>query len=177
MVNNGNNSKANGNGKDKLKFLFVSDIGCIGDLAYQVKNEGHKVRYYIHDKDEKDVSDGFLDKVDNWEDHKDWADIIVFDDINFGSSCDRLRKEGKTVLGGTSYTDKLELDRDFAQQEMKSVGLDILPSWDFSSFDDAIKFIKDNPGRYVIKPNGKAQNDKVLSFVGDTPIDMVIKLK
>lgn len=161
-----NNAKTNGNGKFKKKFLFISDIGCVGDLAYQIKNEGNKVRYYIKDKDERCVSDGFLEKVDDWEAHKDWADIIVFDDINFASICDRLRKEGKIVLGGTTYTDKLELDRDFAQNEMKQAGLSVLPAWDFSSFDEAIKFIKDNPGRYVVKPNGKAQNEKVLSFVG-----------
>ena len=66
MGNNGNgngNGKSNGNGKFKKKFLIVSDIGCIGDLAYQIKNEGNKVLYYIKDKDEKSVSDGFLEKA------------------------------------------------------------------------------------------------------------------
>lgn len=167
MGTNGNGKSSNGNGpNEKKKFLFVSDIACIGDLAYTVKQEGHKVKYFIRDKDEKDVSDGFLEKVDEWEAHKDWADIIIFDDITFGSTCEKLRKEGKIVLGGTQYTDKLELDRDFAQNEMKDAGLAVLPSWDFNSFDEAIEFVKKNPGRYVIKPNGKAQNDKVLSFVG-----------
>lgn len=33
-------------------------------------------------------------------------------------------------------------------------------------FDDAVKFVKENPGRYVVKPSGKAQEEKVLSFVG-----------
>lgn len=167
MGTNGNGKSSNGNGPNgKKKFLFVSDIACIGDLAYTVKQEGHKVKYFIRDKDEKNVSDGFLEKVDEWEAHKDWADIIIFDDITFGSTCEKLRKEGKIVLGGTQYTDKLELDRDFAQNEMKEAGLAVLPSWDFNSFDEAIEFVKKNPGRYVIKPNGKAQNDKVLSFVG-----------
>jgi phosphoribosylamine--glycine ligase len=157
--------KTNGNPVPK-KFLFVSDIGCIGDLAWQVKNEGNAVRYAIQDKHEKNVSDGFVEKVDDWEKHTDWADVIVFDDIGFGAAAERLRKEGKKVVGGTPFSDKLEFDRDLAQDELRKVGINTLPCWDFSSFDEAIKFVRANPGRYVIKPNGKAQDDKVLSFVG-----------
>jgi len=154
------------NGHDKKKFLFVSEVGCIGDLARQIKLEGNEAKYCILDKYEKNVSDGFVDKVDNWEKLADWADVIVFDDIGFGAQAERLRREGKAVVGGTPVSDRLELDRDFAQEELKKVGMNTLPSWDFSSFDEAVKFVKGSPGRYVIKPNGKAQNDKVLSFVG-----------
>ncbi|OVE77071.1 phosphoribosylamine--glycine ligase, partial [bacterium F11] len=160
---NGKNGNSNGHGK---KFLFISEIGCVGDLAYQVQSEGSKVRYCVLDKYEKTVSDGFVEKVDDWEKSVDWADIIVFDDIGFGSAAEKLRREGKAVVGGTPLSDKLEFDRDFGQEELKKAGINTLPYWDFSSFDEAIKFVKANPGRYVIKPNGKAQNDKVLSFVG-----------
>lgn len=160
-------SQEKSNGNSSKKFLFVSEIGCIGDLAAQVKSEGSLVRYCIEDKYEKNVSDGFVDKVDNWMKHVDWADVIVFDDIGFGSEAEKLRKEGKAVVGGTPASDKLELDRDFAQEELKAAGLTTLPCWDFSSFDEAIKFVKSNPGRYVVKPNGTAQNEKFLSFVSE----------
>ncbi len=161
------------------KFLFVSDIGCIGDLAFQMKNEGSLVRYCILNKKEKGVSDGFVEKVDDWEKHVDWADVIIFDDIGFGSMAEKLRKEGKAVVGGTPQSDKLELDRDLAQEELKAAGINTLPNWDFSSFDEAIKFVRGNPGRYVIKPNGKAQNEKVLSFVGqeEDGLDLVNMLE
>ncbi len=148
------------------KFLFVSDVGLIGDLAYAVKNEGNEVRYCIRSKADKDVSDGFVDKTDDWESLKDWADVIIFDDIGFGATAERLRKEGKAVIGGTAATDRLELDRDFGLEQLKKAGLLTIPSREFTTFDDAISFVKSNPGRYVIKPSGKAQDDKVLSFVG-----------
>lgn len=148
------------------RFLFVSDIGLIGDLAYAVKNEGNEVRYSIRSKTDKDISDGFVEKTDDWESLKDWADVIAFDDIGFGATAERLRKEGKAVVGGTAASDRLELDRDFGQEQLKRAGLQTIPSWDFNTFDDAIKFVKDNPGRYVVKPSGKAQEEKVLSFVG-----------
>lgn len=149
-----------------MKFLFVSRWGLIHDLAWEVKKEGHEVRYAILSKPDRTVGDGFVDKVDNWEEQKDWADVMVFDDSDFGDVCEKLRKDGKAVLGGTKYADKLEFDRDFGTEEMKAAGLNTLPSWDFEGFDPAIAFVRENPGRYVVKPSGKAQSEKVLSYVG-----------
>ncbi|HSU73000.1 MAG TPA: phosphoribosylglycinamide synthetase C domain-containing protein [Candidatus Binatia bacterium] len=150
----------------KRKFLFVSHIALVGDLAWQVKKEGHDVRYFIRDKAQKDVCDDVVEKVDDWEKHVDWADVVVFDDVAFGETADKLRKQGKAVIGGSAYTDKLEEDREFGQEEMKAVGMNVLAHWDFTDFDKAIDFLEDNPGRYVLKPSGKAQNEKELLFVG-----------
>ena len=131
-----------------------------------MKKEGHEVKYFIQQKDQRDVCDGFVEKADDWEKFKDWADVIVFDDIGFGIVADKLRKEGKLVVGGSVYTDKLENDREYGQEEMKAAGITILPVSNFDDFDEAIKFLKANPGRYVLKPSGKAQNEKELLFVG-----------
>jgi phosphoribosylamine--glycine ligase len=151
----------------KKKFLFVSKEALIGDLVWKIKNEGCDVKYYIEDKTEKDVCDGFVDKVDKWEDFKDWADVIVFDDICFGSIAEKLRKEGKLVVGGSIYTDKLEVDRAFGYNEMISAGINVIPSWFFKDFDEAIKFIQKNPDKYVIKPSGEEEEQKELLFVGE----------
>ena len=161
------------------KFLFVSDVGLIGDLAYAVKNEGNEVRYCIRSKADKDVSDGFVEKTDDWESLKDWADVIVFDDIGFGSTAERLRKEGRAVIGGSAASDRLELDRDFGHEQLKRAGLQTIPSWEFNTFDAAIEFVKANPERYVVKPSGKAQDDKVLSFIGqeDDGLDVLAVLE
>ncbi len=136
------------------------------DLAWQLKKEGHDVKMFCRDQGEKDVGFGFFEKVDEWEPLKDWAEVIIFDDIGFGSKAEQLRSEGKFVVGGSTYTDKLELDREFGQSELNLAGVDILPSWNFTSFDEAIGFVKSNPDRYVLKPSGKAQNEKELLFIG-----------
>jgi phosphoribosylamine--glycine ligase len=126
------------------------------------------VKYYINDPAEKEIADGFVPKSDNWEADVDWADLIVFDDVlGQGTHADRLRKAGKLVVGGTPYTDRLEDDRAFGQQELKNAGVSIIPQENFTSFDDAIARVKANPGRYVIKPSGEAQNYKRLLFVGE----------
>ncbi len=149
-----------------MKFLFVTFESLSADLAWQLKKEGHEVKMYCHGQGEKDVGLGFFEKIDEWEPLKDWADVIIFDDIGFGSKAEQLRNEGKFVVGGSPYTDKLELDREFGQSELNSAGVDVLPSWNFTSFDEAIEFVKKNPDRYVLKPSGKAQSEKELLFVG-----------
>jgi len=150
------------------KFLFVSLISLSGDLAWKIKKEGHEVKIFVKAKDDADVYDGMLDKVEKWEDFIDWADVIVFDDVGFGSVADKLRKKGKLVIGGSTYTDKTEDDREFGQEEMKRLGMNILPHHNFDNFDAAIDFLKNNPGRYVFKPSGgSAGNEKNLLFVGE----------
>ncbi len=152
---------------DPKKFLFVSLEGLIGDIAWQLVKEGHQVQYCIEHASEKDVADGFVPKVDDWKSQVDWADVIVFDDVlGQGAKAQKLRQQGKAVIGGSPYTDRLEDDRAFGQEELKSVGISIIPYKDFTSFDDAIAYVRENPNRYVIKPSGQAQTIKGLLFVG-----------
>lgn len=122
-----NNLKStNGDGSSR-RILVVSRVGCVGDLCRQLQTEGHHVRYFIESKGDKDVSDGFVEKTDDWKALRAWADLVIFDDSDFGRDAEALRRDGKPVVGGTVYTDRLEDDRDFGQQEMKSAGLTILP--------------------------------------------------
>jgi phosphoribosylamine---glycine ligase len=150
------------------RFLFVSIDGLIGDIAWQVVKEGHPVKLFVESQSEREIADGFVPKTDNWERDVDWADVIVFDDVlGQGAKAARLRAAGKLVVGGSAYTDKLEDDRAFGQQELKAAGVTIIPQDNFTSFADAIAFVKANPNRYVIKPSGAAQNLKQLLFVGE----------
>lgn len=152
---------------DKKKFLFVSEGGLISDIAWQVSKEGHDVRYFIGSESESDIADGFVPKTKDWEKDVDWADVIIFDDtLGQGAKAAALRKRGKLVIGGTEYTDRLEDDRTFGQEELKKAGINIIPYKEFDNFDDAIDYVKKNPDQYVIKPSGEAQNVKRRLFVG-----------
>ncbi|MDX1500446.1 MAG: hypothetical protein R3176_11140, partial [Woeseiaceae bacterium] len=161
---------------DKRNYLFVSLDALISDIAWQVSREGHDVRYYIGSEAEREIGDGFVPKVDDWESHVDWADVIVFDDVmGQGEKAAALRAAGKHVVGGTAYTDRLEDDRTFGQQELKKHGVSIIPFEEFTDFDAAIAHVRAKPGAYVIKPSGEAQNIKRLLFVGqeDDGMDVI----
>ena len=151
-----------------MNFLFVSYDGLIGDLAWNVIKEGHNVKYSIANPADREVGAGFVPMVDDWRPEVDWADVIIFDDVlGMGTEAKKLRDAGKLVVGGTPYTDMLEDDRSFGQEELKKHGISIIPYRQFESFDDAINFVRENKGRYVIKPSGEAQNLKGLLFIGE----------
>ncbi len=153
---------------DPKNFLFVSYDALACDTAWHIQKEGHAVRYYIEDAEAKDIGDGFIPKTDDWQGDVSWADIVVFDDVlGHGTHAQRLRAEGKHVIGGTPYTDRLEDDRSFGQEELKKSGVSIIAQQCFASFDDAIAYVGDNPNRYVVKPCGEAANKKQLLFVGE----------
>ena len=151
-----------------LKFLFVSNESLSGDLALTLQKEGHEVKMYIKARSDSDVYSGFVEKVSEWASWVDWCDIIVFDHVGFGEVAEKLRKKGKKVIGGSTYTDRLEIEREFGQGEMRKYGINVLPSWTFSSYDEALEFIKNNPSRYVFKPNGNTPSSgKGLLFLGE----------
>jgi len=148
--------------------LFVSFDGLIADIAWEVVKEGHQAKLWIREPDERGIAEGFVPKCDDWRSEVDWADVIVFDDVlGMGTWAQELRRDGRRVVGGTPYTDKLEDDRAFGQQELKAAGVSIIPQENFTSFADAIDFVRKSPARYVIKPSGEAQNYKRLLFVGE----------
>ncbi|HEX6530282.1 MAG TPA: phosphoribosylglycinamide synthetase C domain-containing protein [Burkholderiales bacterium] len=150
------------------KFLFVSWEGLIADIAWQVVKEGHEVRLWIQNPEEGGIADGFVPKTDDWRKQVDWADVVVFDDVlGMGALAEELRQAGKPVVGGSPYTDKLEDDRAFGQQELKAAGVSIISHENFTSFDEAVTYVQQNPNRYVLKPSGEAQNIKRLLFVGE----------
>ncbi|MEX2125268.1 MAG: phosphoribosylglycinamide synthetase C domain-containing protein [Woeseia sp.] len=152
---------------EKKRFLFVSIGALISDIAWQIVKEGHDVKYFIESESEKSIGDGFIPKVNSWEKHVKWADVIVFDDVlGLGEKAQKLREAGKHVVGGTAYTDRLEDDRSFGQEELKRHGVSIIPFQEFTDFDSAIRYVEENPSAYVIKPSGEAQNIKRLLFVG-----------
>lgn len=160
-------------------FLFISRWGEILDIAYAIKNEGNDVKLYIEDRPSREIGKGFVTKVKDWKKHIDWADILIFDYTGFGEVCEELRAAGKIVFGGSTYTDLLELDRNFGQTELKKHKIKTLPFKEFLSFQDAITYVEKNPDAYVIKPSGETQELKQLLFVGsdDEGLDVIRVLK
>lgn len=163
----------------KRRFLFVSRWGDLLDIVLAVQQEGNEVKLCIEHRGCREVGDGFVPKVRKWQSHVDWADVIVFDYTGYGKIASELREAGKLVFGGSVYTDKLELDRSFGQNELKKHKINILKYKEFSSFKDAINYVEANPKCYVIKPSGETQEFKQLLYVGqeDDGSDVIRMLK
>ncbi|MFW6448157.1 MAG: phosphoribosylamine--glycine ligase [Halobacteriota archaeon] len=158
---------------ERKRFLFCSlDSALIGDVARQVAEEGHEVRHYIEAPGDREIGDGFVTKTDDWRAEVDWADVIVFDDIWVGDEVGtgelavELREAGHRVVGGTPATDRLEADRGFAMSVLEDNGISTLEHREFDDFGAAIRYVREAPAPYVIKPLGEVQNVKRLLYVG-----------
>jgi len=150
-----------------MKFLFVTPLGESASLIQTLISEGHEVKFYIKYAKFKDIARGLVPHVLNWKKHRDWADVIVFDDVEMAKDIEWLRARDYLVVGGNRFGDRLENYRLFGQKIMAQAGIKIPPSWRFKRFSSAIKFIKKHPRRYVIKFNG--QLDRFLCYVGEFP--------
>ncbi len=148
-------------------FLFVSLEALSTDLAWQLTKAGHQVKFFTKSQNEKDVGDGFVEKVDAWEPLKDWAEVIVFDDIGFGELSEKLRHEGKFVSAARPTRTNWRTTGSSGRQSSGTPGS--TPSRAGTSLRSTRQSSSSRrtPDRYVIKPSGNAQNEKELLFVGE----------
>lgn len=150
-----------------MRVLFISGEMIAGDIAYRLKEEGCDVKLYIEDKGVKDCFNGMVAKTDNWKKELKWVGkdgLIVFDDVGYGDIQDKLRKEGYLVIGGSENGDRLELDRIYGQEILKSCGV-ITDEFNIKSFTvkSAIAYVKKNHGEWVVKQN---DHNTALNYVG-----------
>jgi phosphoribosylamine--glycine ligase len=150
-----------------MRVLFISGELIAGDLPYRMREEGCDVRLYVEHPEQQACLSGFVPKVNDWRSELGWvgkSGLIVFDDVGFGEIQDQLRCAGYRVYGGSLGGDRLELDREFAQQLLASLGLEILPTFRFELPSEAASYIRESdPGRWVVKQNN---HDSTLNYVG-----------
>ncbi len=163
-----------------MKILFVSNDLIGGNIARVLVNEGHDVKLYIHEKARRQNLDYIVSQTKDWKKELTWVGkdgLIVFDDIGWGKIQDNLRKKGYTVFGGSLGGDKLEEDREFAQEIFTQHGIKTKETKNFDNIVEAIEFIQKNPRAWVVKQNGHAS--KGINYVGhfDDGRDVISLLK
>ncbi len=150
-----------------MKILFITTDLIAGNLAHIMTQEGHDVKLYIHEKQQRRNFDYLVKKTKNWKKEIDWVGkdgLIVFDDVGYGKIQENLRKKGYTVFGSSFLGDRLELDREHAQDIFKKHGFKTKETKDFNNIIDAIEFVQKYPKRWVVKQNGSAS--KTINYVG-----------
>ncbi|MDD2898756.1 MAG: hypothetical protein PHI31_08585 [Desulfuromonadaceae bacterium] len=149
-----------------MKVLFISKDFSGANLCLRLLREGNDIRAFVEDPLYNQVLDGLVEKV-SLDEGLLWIgteDLIVVDAIGFGPLQDRLRGEGYSVVGGSAGGDRLENDRPYCQQIFKNHGIKTVPIHQFANRSDVISFVRNNPGRWVMKQNG--ESDKSFCYVG-----------
>src|SRR5207249_2161626 len=109
---------------------------------------------------------GLVDIVRDFKPHIGWADFIILAD-NVKTSLrefDRIRDDGKPVLGPSYLSAKWEIDRALGQEVLQAAGIKIIPSTEFDSLDAAIKHVRKHDKAFVSKPTNDGDSDKMLSY-------------
>lgn len=144
-----------------MRFLGIGDSCDLGALYLRLIAEGHEVKVHVANEICHGTLAGLVTRVADWRVELDWVKvakdegIILFENVaeRRGSLQDDLRNSGYNVIGGSAYGDRLENDRGYAQDVLRNIGLSICPTETFSERGDGIRFVREHPGRYVVKFN------------------------
>jgi phosphoribosylamine--glycine ligase len=156
-----------------MLILVIDPSGLTLDWCLRCVNAGHTVKLYTKGSRASHIGQGLVDKVDNWRAYVKVADLIFSsDNLEFMDEIQELQDKGYPVFGPGKKSAKLELNRMYGQQVIEAFGGPTIPSFEFKNYEQAIKFVKENPKRYVSKPCGE-EEDKTLSYVAKDEADMI----
>ena len=166
-----------------MRFLGIGEYNDLAAMYHGMAARGHEVRVFVEDPTCHDVFGGMLERVDDWQAQLDWLrdagedGVAIFESAVKGQQQDELRRAGFQVVGGSALGDRLEADREFGQQVLRSIGLQTARSHSFTSYAEAMAFLQLKGGRYVLKFNG-ANSSRTRNYIGelDDSADMLALL-
>ncbi len=163
-----------------MKVLYITTEFLAPDTLLRIKNEGNDT--YLAIKDEVDTLKGTIKRIpfeSRFEFIKKLGkeDLIIYDD-KFQGEPSRIRKAGYSVIGGDKKTDRLELDRIFANQVAETCGMLVPKVHAVQSLKEAKSFLQKEKGKWVLKQQGKLDGIKGLNYVSkmDNSEDLIAYL-
>lgn len=146
----------------------------------RLHDEGHDVRVYVEPNEEKRNGDNIVPKFTSKEEWEWWAreqnDTVVFFDFSGkGDYADELRARGLLVVGGGSFCDKLEKDREFGFHVAKTANIRIPDYKSFKTISAAQAHANDDDGLLVFKSDRYL--DSSATYVGEDAEDLVCNLE
>ena len=149
-----------------MRVLLIADAGDgLLDLGLRARHLGHQVRWFIRKYDERSrpVGRGLLERVGNWREHMQWADVIVLEANGFSmTEFDAWRRRGCLVIGGNQDSADWEIDRTLGMQVFKRAGVPVPPYREFTDYNQAIRFVEHRGEVMYSKPCSETA-DKSLS--------------
>ena len=161
-----------------MKYLIYSISGDGAGFAWRLLEEGNDVEIFIKEPFFKGILKGLVPHVNSLEEglsHK--PDVVIFDMNGDGKVADATRKRGFRCVGGGRFNDMLEMDRTYGMSLAKRLGIKTPEFTVFkqNQIEEAIAFIHETNGRYVLKPHGNLALD--LTYVASDAEDMIHELE
>lgn len=162
-----------------MKVLFLDTCGDCLDLVMRAQAAEHDCIHFISYVNEKfrRIGVGLTKVVREFKPFLKWADLIVLcDNITYLDTIDAFRFDNPQtiVFGPTKKAASWETDREVGMRIFQKHGIPIPDFKLFTSYEDAVRYVKKHDERLVCKPCGDA--DKDLSYVSKGPEDMLFML-
>lgn len=180
--------------------LFISNNGDSLPIVWRLRREGLDCNIYVHNAGCKHNYAGLIPKVTIAELRKTLqrVETVIFDitHVNeknkqdvallkifkirtgsptvFGPIADKLKKNHR-VIGGSEWTENLEMDRYKGSEIARKIGMDIPETHDFNNLKQGVKFLKARKDRWVFKPDNNQDLD--LTYVEKFPGELVLKMQ
>ena len=127
--------------------VIIYDRGYHVSLAKDIAKEAAKVLHYTPILGQQPTSrDDMIgsgiegvEKIDDFEAHKDKADLIIFPGEYDGEVCDRMWKEGRRAFG-SGMSAEIEIDRILFLDICEEIGLKPIKTYIAEGFDDAVSY-------------------------------------
>jgi phosphoribosylamine---glycine ligase len=148
------------------------------DLALRAAQRGHQCRYWCRDFDAArcPVGRGLVERIGDWRASAKWADLIVLGSLGYAEAeLDRLRAEGRPVIGAPGAVGAWETDRLAGMKAFREAGIPVPPYRHCATLDEAIDYARKRDDGMAVKPSGDV-TDKSLSFVGKTQKEVLWRL-
>lgn len=138
-----------------MKFLIISEEGSGTGIARRLKDEGHDARIWIRQAPEmRHCCEGIIDFSKEYT----FGQTVIADCTGAGPLLDLYRQQEILTVGGSSWADKLEMDRKYSEEVFREVGIEVPKSIRLTSWEDAAKAIEelgsDSAGKVALKPEG-----------------------
>jgi phosphoribosylamine---glycine ligase len=125
-----------------MQALMLSPSGDAVGIAKRLNEEGHDVTIHIQEDDFGDACGGMVPQVIDWSLKVDSETVVVADCTGNGDVLDIMRLHAVRVVGGCYLADRLEEDRQFANEVMEQAGLEVPLTKFFNDWDKAREYVE-----------------------------------
>lgn len=157
-----------------MRFAIYSVEGDSLSWAKRLADEGNEVLFYNPSTSYKDVGEGIIPTTRNYEELVSWGrgGVFVFDHTDAGKRADVLRRMGQRVVGGGSFCDELEGDRQHGIEVARQIGMPVPKTWSFSTISESLAWLRKQDGGFYFKPDKDIGTD---ATCGDKDVEGVIR--
>jgi len=167
-----------------MKAIMISANGDSLPIVWRLRREGADIDVYIHNPKCRHNYDGIMPKLSVLEvkDAIKKAKVVLFDVVRvnektkedatllktfsaktnvpevFGAVADVLKKDHQ-IIGASSMTSELELDRRKGMQIAKQMGFELPEYKEFKTLKDGIEFLKSQKDLWYFKPDNNMDLD------------------